>query len=845
MNRKKPLYSTQSLIPVKSIISSVIITEDDRFIKLMEILPVNYQMKSIEEKSQIIAGFERVLKIAPSNIQLKVICMKANINSYLDTLQKEMENEDNYECYQMQLEYGKLLKTIEEDDSISRRFFMAFEYENEDSTRAEQAGIEEKISWCNNMASRIKTYLKQCGNEVVEVDKAYDNNQVAEILYTVLNRRKAQTMDFNDYACSIYQKYNHNDLFEERYVPTNEYIAPANLDFTHSDYLICDGRYYMFCYITSDGYCTQVSGGWTDMLINICSGIDVDIYLKRISSEAIRTKIKRSLARNNLNMESISSLDNSYEKVSGSTESGIYFIKGLQQGYDFYYMSIMMTVIADSQEELQWKYKEIKKYLNSYDISIRDCRYENEEAFISSLPLCRLNSSINKKARRNLLISSAAACYPFSCYEMMDEDGILLGKNMTNGSLAILNIFNTRKYSNANIFITGTTGSGKTYALLLLAMRMRLKKIPVYILAPEKQHEFMRVTAAVGGQYIQLGVGTSHHINIMEISQKDDRASRILDNPVESSCLLEKIADIKSFMKLLIDDISYEEKQLIDECLIRTYREKGITEDNESLIDSTTGHYKEMPVFSDFYHQMEKEEKLQRIKNISREIVNGSLQFFNGQTNVDLNNDFTVIGLQGLSEDILPATMFSAVNYIWSKVRENRIKRKAVFIDEYWRFAYNETALNFTIKMIKTIRAYGGSLVLATQQINDIYGLDNSKTAEGVLNNCKIKIILKVEEKDGDNLQYMLHLSDDERRRIIRYRQGEGLLTVNGNNIDIKFTSSPTEHSLITTDRMELEKMVEEIQNQSLKVIKDEDGKEKVYIEVDDTETIMRLERKQ
>jgi hypothetical protein len=149
-------------------------------------------------------------------------------------------------------------------------------------------------------------------------------------------------------------------------------------------------------------------------------------------------------------------------------------------------------------------------------------------------------------------------------------------------------------------------------------------------------------------------------------------------------------------------------------------------------------------------------------------------------------------------------------------------------------------AANYTLKISKTIRAYGGALILATQQITDIYGIENGKYGEGVLNNCKIKIVLKVEEKDADNIQGILHLTDSEARKLTRYRQGEGLISINGNNVEIKFTGSATEHELITTDREDLKVILEKSR------LKKNPGysKTREYVEVIDSEEIVRVEKK-
>ena len=99
---------------------------------------------------------------------------------------------------------------------------------------------------------------------------------------------------------------------------------------------------------------------------------------------------------------------------------------------------------------------------------------------------------------------------PFTSYEMCDDNGILLGVNKYNNSLIIVDIFNSAVYKNANMAILGTSGAGKTFTMQLMALRMRRKGIPIFIIAPLKGHEFHRACANVGGEFIQISPASPH-----------------------------------------------------------------------------------------------------------------------------------------------------------------------------------------------------------------------------------------------------------------------------------------------------------------------------------------------
>lgn len=173
----------------------------------------------------------------------------------------------------------------------------------------------------------------------------------------------------------------------------------------------------------------------------------------------------------------------------------------------------------------------MKKLLLSQDMNVCNCHFRGEQAFLSSLPLIAPEKKLYERSKRNLLTGGAASRYPFTSYEMCDDNGILLGVNKYNSSLIIVDIFNSAVYKNANMAILGTSGAGKTFTMQLMALRMRRKGIPIFIVAPLKGHEFHRACANVGGEFISISPASPHCINVMEIRRVDHTVSELLDGP--------------------------------------------------------------------------------------------------------------------------------------------------------------------------------------------------------------------------------------------------------------------------------------------------------------------------
>ena len=300
----------------------------------------------------------------------------------------------------------------------------------------------------------------------------------------------------------------------------------------------------------------------------------------------------------------------------------------------------------------------------------------------------------------------------------------------------------------------------------------------------------------------------------MEIRKTDKSADEIIDGGhIEKSELAKKIQSLHIFFSLLIPDMTHEEKQLLDEALVKTYALKGITHDNKTLADKADPErYKEMPVLGDLYNILISDASTERLGHILNRLVHGSAGTFNQQTNVNLDNKYTVFDISELSGDLLPVGMFTVLDYVWDKAKEDRTAEKAIYVDEMWQLigsGGNQVAAGFVLEMFKIIRGYGGSAICATQDLNDFFALDGGKYGKGIINNCKTKIILNLEDDEAERVRDIFKLSEAEIMEITHFERGSGLISTNNNNITVEFKCSELEKRLITTDRRELKQILD------------------------------------
>lgn len=821
--RSKTSEFVQDFLPVREIRNGIIETTDDRYVKIIEILPINFLLRSSEEQYNIISSFASWLKISPMKLQFKSVSRKADSDKHVAMVREELSREENQQCRQLGEEYLRLIKDVGNKEALSRRFFLIFQYEPPAGKRSSGENYADIYGMIQTAVQNAKTYFMQCGNAIVQPED--EDAFTAEVLYMFFNRSSCVNEPFQSrvervVVDTMQAKGKIIGLDAVPHIRPANFIAPRGIDFSHYNFVVMDGMYYSVMHIRRNGFPHTVRGGWMSSLINAGEGVDIDVHLRRENRGKTLDKVAQRIRLNRTKLRGMQDTSTDYEELTGSIQSGYYIKSGIaNNNEDLFYMSVFITISARTYEELLWRRGQMTDLLKSMDMYVGDCNFQQEAALRSVMPFLCIDPNIEKKAQRNILTSGAASTYMFTSFEMSDDSGVLLGINRHNNSLCVVDLFNTRVNKNANVTLLGTSGAGKTFTMQLLALRMRMRGIQCYILAPLKGHEFKRACAAVGGTYIKISPGSTNCINVMEIRRTLSPEMELIDEMdynSEDSLLSRKIQQLLIFFSLLIPDMSNEEEQMLDEALVRTYRQFGITHDNDSLYaDKAHTRYKKMPILGDLHKLLEANPLTQRLAIIVSRFVTGSAQSFNQQTNVNLDNKYVVIDISELKGKLLPVGMFIGLDYVWDQVKSDRTKRKAIYIDEIWQLigaSSNRQAGEFCQEIFKIARGYGAAAIAASQDLSDFFSLEDGRYGRAIINNSKTKIILNLEPDEAEYVRETLKLTRTEIRSITQFERGEALISSNNNKVPVLVRASKVEQQLITTDRAELAAILKERQ---------------------------------
>lgn len=468
---------------------------------------------------------------------------------------------------------------------------------------------------------------------------------------------------------------------------------------------------------------------------------------------------------------------------------------------ELYFLYIYINLYSKDINELEYNLNKIEGISQSKGMQTRRANFRQEECFLAGLPIMENREIIKEAGKRNILTTGLLSTYPFISSTIFDKNGIFIGTNIYNNSLVFIDRYNTDKYKNANICIFGTSGAGKSFYTKLLILRYKLLGIKQYIIDPDR--EYNKICEKLKGVEIKLGPTSNTYINVLEIRKESIEEG-------ESGYLAIKISKLIGFFNLIFGEMNEEEKALLEEKLIEVYNFKNINFNDKSLYNEN-GEFKnekQMPILADLFNILGQDERTKKFKIKLIPFVEGSMKFFNNYTNIKLDNELIVADIYDLGEENLKYAMYVLIDIYWDAVKKDRKEKKAIYLDEIWRLigvTSNKYVASFIYKIFKTIRKYGGSGVAITQDISDIFSLDNGTYGKSILNNSSIKTFFALEEENIKILGEYANLSEKEKIEIKSLKRGECLMFVGEDHILTKIQASEKEKEIIEGEKINYE----------------------------------------
>lgn len=594
-------------------------------------------------------------------------------------------------------------------------------------------------------------------------------------------------------------KEKNNKIKIEGIFTQKDFLSPSYINLTNPKYIEIDNLYYSNLIITN--YYHEQNDLLLKTILDSNINMNISIFYERQNPYKIVKDLTYQIGNVGVDLKFGNENREDIEIAAFTYKDAKYIRKEIQvNNEDIYFLYIYLNLYSENKKELEYLLNKMEGIFQAKGMQIRRAYFRQEQTFKACMPLMENEKEIKEIAKRNVLTSSLVCTYPFISSAIFDEEGIFIGTNIYNNSLVFIDRYNTNKYKNANMCIFGSSGAGKSFYIKLLALRFRILGIEQYIIDPDR--EYTKLCENLNGTLLKIGPSSNTFINIFDIRQESLEEG-------EGGYLATKISKLIGFFNLIFGKINEEEKAIIEGKLIEVYKLKNITFDDSSLYKQDNNKInikpifkesKDMPILEDFYNILGKDKRTVIFKTKLIPFIKGSLNFFNNYTNIEINNKLIVADVYELGEENLKYGMYLFTELFWDKIKKDRKVKKAIYLDEIWRLigvTSNKEVASFIYKIFKTIRKYGGSGVAITQDISDLFSLENGNYGKSILNNSEIKTFFSLEEDNIKLLSNYTNISEKEKIEIRSLKRGECLMFVGDNHILTKIESSKEEKEII------------------------------------------------
>ena len=578
-----------------------------------------------------------------------------------------------------------------------------------------------------------------------------------------------------------------------------DFLSPSYINLSNPKYIEIDGIYYSTLIVTDYG-----RENFDLLLRNIIDtniNINISIFYEKQDKYKTIKDLTYHIGNVGTDLKLFGENRQDIDIAAFTYNDAKYIRKEIQvNNEDLYFLYIYINVFSKEKKDLEYILNKVEGLLQSKNMQTKRAYFRQEKGLLSSFPLMYNSKELEQISRRNILTNGLVGTYPFISSSVFDENGILIGTNIYNNSLVFIDRYNNNKYKNANMSIFGTSGAGKSFYTKLLIMRYRLLGIEQYIIDPER--EYLNMCENLNGTILKMGPNSGTYINIFDIRQDSLEET-------ENGYLATKITKLIGFFNLIFGELNEEEKAILEDKIIEVYKEKNITFDDKTLfkfddekinikpIFKTT---KDMPILEDFYNILN-DEKTKKFKIKLLPFIKGSLKFFNNYTNIELNNKLILADVYELGEENLKYGMYLFTELFWDKIKIDRNNKKSIYLDEIWRLigvTSNKEVASFIYKIFKTIRKYGGSAVAITQDISDLFSLEDGIYGRSILNNSSIKNFFSMEEENIKILEKYSNISEKEKIEIKSLKRGESLMFAGDDHLLVKIEVAQFEKNIIS-----------------------------------------------
>ena len=738
--------------------------QDKFYSKTIRFYDINYQLAQNEDKNAIFENWCDFLNYFDSTIhfQLSFINQHSNMAEFEKVILIKPQDD---EFDELRMEFAQMLKNqlSKGNNGLLRTKYITFGIEA-DSIREAKPKLE-------RIESDILNNFKILGVSAYPLN----GEERLQIMYETFNQDSKVPFHFS-----------YDDVLRTG-LSTKDYVAPTSFVFKN-------GRdFQMGGTIGAVSYLQILAPELTDRMLadflDVDDSINVNIHIQSIDQSSaikmIKSKIsdldKMKIEEQKRAVRSGYDMDVLPSDLVTYGEEAKNLLEDLQSRNErMFLVTFLVMNTAKKRQKLDNNIFQVQGIAQKYNCSLKQLDYQQEAALMSCIPL-----GVNRiEIQRGLTTSSTAIFVPFTTQELFQEgEALYYGLNALSNNMIMVD---RKRLKNPNGLILGTPGSGKSFsAKREITNCFLITEDDIIVCDPEA--EYSALVQALHGQVVRVSPVSDQYINPMDLNLNYSEE----DNPLSL-----KADFILSLCELIVggkNGLEPVEKTIIDRCVRLVYQ--------EYLADPVP---EKMPILEDLYNLLRKQEEpeAQRLATSLEIYVTGSLNVFNHQTNVDINNRIVCFDIKELGKQLKKIGMLVIQDQVWNRVTMNRSAHKSTryYVDEFHLLLKEEQTAAYSVEIWKRFRKWGGIPTGITQNIKDLL---SSREIENIFENSDFIYMLNQASGDRQILAKQLNISPTQLSYVTNSNEGEGLLFYG--NVIIPFVDRFPKNSLykIMTTRLE------------------------------------------
>ena len=743
----------------------ICVVSDHYFTKQIQFYDINYQLAQNEDKNQIFENYCDFLNYFDSSIRVQLSFL--NQRADMEERTRSIQIADQADAFNsIREEYSDMLKNqlAKGNNGLTKTKYITFGIEA-DSVKAAKPRLE-------RIEADILANFKALGVKAHSLD-GYER---LAILHQMFHPAGGQKLRFSW------------DAIYKTGLTSKDFIAPDSFTFAHKQRFQIGKTYGAMSFLQI--LAPELTDRMLADFLDLESSLVVTLHIQSIDQSAAIKNIKRKITdldamkiqeqkkavRAGYDMDVIPS-----DLITFGNEAKT-LLEDLQSRNERMFLVTMLVLnAANTTQKLENNVFQAGGVAQKYNCALRRLDYQQEQGFLSSLPL-----GVNQiNIQRGLTTSSTAIFVPFTSQEIfMDGEALYYGLNALSNNLIMAD---RKQLKNPNGLILGTPGSGKSFsAKREITNAFLITQDDIAIIDPED--EYAPLVRRLGGQVIDISPTSDQFINPMDLTLNYSED----DNP-----LTLKSDFILSLMELIVGGkagLEPVEKTIVDRCVHMVYREYLQNPSPDK-----------MPVLGDLYKLLREqtEPEAQRLATALEIYVSGSLNVFNHRTNVEIKSRIVCYTIKKLGKQLKKFGMQVVQDQVWGRVSENREARKStrLYIDEMHLLLREEQTAAYTVEIWKRFRKWGGIPTGITQNVKDLLA---SREIENIFENSDFLYLLNQAGGDRQILAKQLNISPHQLSYVTNSNAGEGLLFYG--NVIIPFVDhfpKDTELYRIMTTRLE------------------------------------------